>query len=109
MRRALKSKKLERLQQKKAIICQAASVSYRLQSTVKPAVPFQPPNSPLPHLDQIMMKAPNFFTALAMARKSKKKIKPFVDVEYGDETLSISRIIKVVKEEKQHLISTAPT
>jgi hypothetical protein len=50
-----------------------------------------------------MTEARNFIAALARAGKSCREIKPLVDAAYGDKSLSISqinRIIKVVKEGK---------
>jgi hypothetical protein len=50
-----------------------------------------------------MTEVHDFVAALARAGKSRKEIKPLVDAAYGDKTLSISqinRIIKAVKEGK---------
>jgi hypothetical protein len=52
-----------------------ASESDRLQSAVLPAVPVQPPYSPLPHLVQTMTEPRSSVAALARARKSCKEIK----------------------------------
>ncbi len=50
-----------------------------------------------------MTEVRDFVAALARAGKSRKEIKPFLDAAYGDKTLSISqinRIIKAVKDGK---------
>jgi hypothetical protein len=50
-----------------------------------------------------MMEVRDFVAALARAGKSRKEFKPLVDAAYGDKTLSISqinRIIKAVKDGK---------
>jgi hypothetical protein len=50
-----------------------------------------------------MTEVRDFVAALARVGKSRKEIRPLVDAAYGDKTLSISqinRIIKAVKERK---------
>ncbi len=45
-----------------------------------------------------MVEVTDFVAALARAGKNRKRIKPLVDVAYGDKALSISQINPIINE-----------